>query len=148
MTLPYSDEHMIYDFETHHYILTEGCVLQELGINLKAISKNDNAIKRVLKQASNQVYRFIHSHNTAEDFQDYIIAKTQNGRKLIKEAMLEQITYLLDVGDPSKILDMEKRGMYIDDNAKEILMRTIPEIATSICYTGRFACRPIFGGEW
>lgn len=148
MKHPYSDEHMIYDFETHHYVLTEAYAMQELGINLESVLKSDTAVKRALKQASNQVYRFIHSHNTAEGFQDYIIAKTESGRKIIKEAMAEQLTYLMMSGDASRVLDKEKRDLYIDDNAKEILMRTIPEIATSICYTGRFACRPIYGGEW
>lgn len=148
MTYPYSDEHMIYDYDTHHYILTEAFAMQELGINLSSILKSDTAVKRALKQASNHVYRFIHSHNTAEEFQDYIIAKTEMGRKIIKEAMAEQLTYLMMCGDASRVLDVEKRALYIDDNAKEILMRVIPEIATSICYTGRFACRPIFGGEW
>ena len=148
MTLPYSDEHMIYDYDTHRYILTEKYVNEELGINLKNILKNEIAMKRALKQASNQVYRFIHSHNTAESFQDYIIAKTESGRKIIKEAMTEQLMYLTMGGDVSRVHDWEKRAMYLDDNAKDILMTTIPEIGTSICYTGRFACRPVFEGNW
>lgn len=148
MNLPYSDEHMIYDYETHRYILTEKFALDELGINLKNILINDVAVKRALKQASNQVYRFIHSCNTAESLQDYIIAKTESGRKIIKEAMAEQLMYLTMGGDISRVHDWEKRAMYLDDNAKDVLMQTIPEIASSICYTGRFACRPIYSGEW
>ena len=148
MNYPYADEYMIYDYETHRYILTEKCVLEELGINLAERSKNQVARANLLKLASAQVYRFIHEHNTANDFQDYVIAKTETGRKIIKEAMQHQLTYLMMVGDLSRSTDINKRMLWFDDNAKQTLYRPIPEIASSICYTGRFACRPMFGGEW
>jgi hypothetical protein len=134
---PYSDEYMIFNEETNHYELTEQCALKELGINLRERSKNDIAIKRFLRLASSQVYRFIHEHNTNNDYQDFIIATTESGRKIIKEAMQEQLIYLSMVGDISRIHDLQKRALYIDDNAKAVLYRTIPEIGTTICYTGR-----------
>ena len=148
MTYPYSDDRMTYDYETHRYILTEKSVLEELGINLAERSKNEVARANLLKLASAQVYRFIHEHNVANDFQDYIIAKTESGRKIIKEAMQHQLTYLMMVGDLSRSADINKRALWFDDNAKQVLYRPIPEIATSVCYTGRFNCMLNFGGEW
>ena len=134
---PYSDEFMTFNEETKHYELTEQCALKELGINLRERSKNDVAIQRFLRLASSQVYRFIHEHNTDNDYQDHIIANTESGRKIIKEAMQEQLIYLSMVGDISRVHDLQKRALYIDDNAKAVLYRTIPEIGTTICYTGR-----------
>ncbi len=143
---PYSDEHMIYDKETHQYVLTEKFAHEVLGINLKERTKNQTAINRFLRLASNQCYRFIHEHNTNNDFQDFIIAKTESGRKIIKEAMGEQLIYLTYGGDISRVHEWDKRAMYLDDNAKSVLMKTIPEIGTTICYTGTFRGVPC--GEW
>ena len=144
---PLSDDYMIYDKTTSKYVLTEKYVSDQLGINLVARSKNEAAIKRVLKLASNQVYRFIHDHNINNNLQDYIIAKTESGRKIIMEAMAEQLTYLTFGGDVSRVHDWEKRSMYLDDNAKSVLYQTIPEIGTTICYTGRFVTNFNIGEE-
>lgn len=137
-TYPLSDEYMIFDEESKRYELTEKFVMNELGINLSARSKNATAVKRVLKLASMQVYRFIHEHSVYNELQDHIIATTAGGRRIIKEAMAEQLTYLTFGGDVSRVHDWEKRKMYIDDNAKAILYETLPEIGTTICYSGKF----------
>ena len=79
---------------------------------------------------------FIHKHSNNNDLQDYVISHTEKGRKIIKEAMEQQLIYYLAVGDLSKSTDEKKRALAIDMVAQETLMQTIPEIRTSICYTG------------
>jgi hypothetical protein len=146
--LPYSDSYMIYNNSDHHYILTEKCALESLGINLKERTKNEVAIKRVLRLASTQVYGFIHEHNTNNDLQDFIIAKTESGRKIIREAMEEQLLYLTLGGDISRVHDWQKQAMFLDSSAKRVLYRTIPEIGTTVCYTGALPIPKVEDGEW
>ena len=148
MKYPYSDDYMTYDFHSHRYVLTEKDVVEYMGIDLKEHNDNENARSMILRQVSLQIYNFIHSHNTATDWQDYIIAKTETGRRIIKEAMEQQLKYLLSVGDASILLDKTKRELWIDEMAKEILLTHIPEIGTSICFTGCFMARPPLDTEW
>lgn len=136
MQLPYDDKYMKFDFTTHRYVLTEEDSFDNLAINLSERIENENVRKRVLRTVSNQIYNFIHSHNTNNDWQDYIIAKTESGRAIIKEAMEEQLIYFLTAGNVSRSLDKEERSLAIDEMAKEVLLRTIPEIGTTILYTG------------
>ena len=133
---PLTDDFMIFDNETQRYILTEKDVNINLGINILERLKNPNTLKAILKQVSNQIYMFIHKHSNNNDLQDYVISHTEKGRKIIKEAMEQQLIYYLAVGDLSKSTDEKKRALAIDMVAQETLMQTIPEIRTSICYTG------------
>ncbi len=133
---PLTDDFMRFDTETQRYVLTEKDVNINLGINIQERLKNANTLNAILKQVSNQIYMFIHEHSNNNELQDYVIAHTEKGRKIIKEAMEQQLIYFLAVGDLSKSTDEKKRAMVIDMVAKETLMQTIPEIRTSICYTG------------
>lgn len=135
---PLSDEYMIFNTKTSRYELTERDVLEFLGINLKERVKNENAIAQILKTVSLQTYSFIHQFNVNNDFQDFVLATTQKGREVIKSAMEQQLIYLCTVGDLSKTTDLDKRGVWFDEIAKEILLTPIPEIGTSICYSGDF----------
>jgi hypothetical protein len=144
---PYSDEYMTYDYENHRYMLTEKAILDELGINLSERSKNEAAKKAFLRLASNQIYNFIHSHNVNNVLQDYIIAKTAKGRKIIKEAMTSQFWLLANAGDLSILPDERQRALSIDMNAISVLEQSIPEIGCSILYTGNLP-RICLKGEW
>lgn len=135
---PISDEFMIYNEEYNRYILTEKDVVTNLGIDINDRVKNPEAINSLLNQISIQVYRFIHEHNVANVVQDYIIATTEMGRKIIKTAMEEQLIYVMTNGDLSRSTDKEKRALWFDDNAKEVLMTPIKEIGTHILYSGKF----------
>ncbi len=148
MKFPYNDEYMIFDKFSHRYVLTEKDAFDNLAINLSERIPNENVRKRVLRNISIEIYNYIHSHNTANEWQDFIIAKTENGRNIIKEAMEEQLIYFLTVGDPTRTLDAEHRKMGIDEKAKAILLTTIPEIGTTILYTGKFPTRKICDWEW
>lgn len=137
MTYPYSNEDLIYDFKTHKYILTKDCVLKELGIDLdrKYRGKSGNS-QIILKRVSDLIYAHIHKHNANTLLQDFIIAKTESGRNIVKEAMLNQLLYMSMVGDLSMSSDKAKREIAIDFTSEEALLRVIPEIGTTILYTG------------
>ncbi len=136
MLYPYSDDYMTYDYDAHRYILTEQDIFDNFAINLTERFKNENTIRTVLNQVSIQTYRYIHEHNMNTDLQNYIIAKSPKAREIIKSAMEQQLLYWLTVGDLSRSPDRNKRELWFDDTAKEILLQTIPEIGTSICFTG------------
>ena len=136
-TLPYDDDFMTYDYNSHRYVLTLKDVNQNLGIDLENRISYANAIPVLLNRVSIKIYALIHSYNTDNDLQDYIIAKTETGRKIIKEAMEEQLLYFLAVGDLSRSVIESERNMSIDQTAMETLLRTIPEIGCNILYTGK-----------
>lgn len=138
MKYPFTDDYMIYDHKTHRYTLTEKDVEETLGINLSLRNENPIVRNALLKTISNHVYNYIHSHNIDNLAQDYVIAKTKSGREIIKEAMENQLIYVLNVGDLSRVADVNLKPLWFDEQAKETLFRIIPEIGSSICYCGRF----------
>ena len=133
---PYSDNFLRFDEQSKRYILTNLDLIENFGIDLQERLTNVNAINGVLNQISIQIYGYIHKHSVKNIIQDYIIATTEKGRDIIKRAMEQQMIYFLQNGDLSRSTDKEKRQIAIDENAKEILLETIPEINTSILYTG------------
>lgn len=132
---PYSDDYMQYDFLMHRYVLTPQCVQEYLGVNLERYN-SPNAVDAILRQISNKIYAYIHDYNVNNDLQDYIIAKTESGRRIIKEAMEQQFLYESAVGNVDVILSAEKRSFRIAPVAESVLLRIIPEIGTTILYTG------------
>lgn len=138
--LPYSDDYLVYDYNRHIYILTEKDVFENCGINLQSMLKDDirNSIDVFLRNISLQIYGFIHSFSVENTLQDFIIAKTVSGRKMIKEAMEQQLIYVLTNGDLSRSPKREERELWLDEHAKNILFADLPEIGTSICYCGHF----------
>ena len=142
MNYPFNDEFMIYSETENCYILTQECAQNRLGLNLieKVNERNavnqQAALRRVLNQVSRLVYSYIHKHNYRTDIQDYIIAKVPSARKMIQEAMEEQLLYMSMKGDLSRSTDREKRELAIDETAKEICSRVLPEIGIPIIYTG------------
>lgn len=137
---PLVDEYLDYDYATHRYVLTEKDVLENLAIDLNADFRPDvkNSVEKFLKQVSTLVYGYIHSFSVNNLMQDFIIAKTEMGRKFIKEAMEQQLIYMLEVGDLSRSPDINKRALWFDDNARRTLEQTIPEIGTTILYMSQF----------
>lgn len=145
---PYSDEYMEFDALTERYVLTEKYAREQLGLDLPEAVNERNAtnqqiaLKRVLKQVSNAVYNFIHRYNVSTELQDLIIKKVPSARAVIQEAMSEQLLYMSMKGDLSRSTNKEKRALAMDENAKAVLERILPEIGICILYTGnlgRFA---------
>lgn len=134
---PYDDDYMTYDYDTHRYVLTLKDVGQNLGVDLESRISYANAIPTLLNRISLRVYSYIHSHNVDNNYQDYIIAKTQAGRRIIREAMEEQLLYFLAVGDLTRSVVESERKLAIDQTAIDVLLQPIPEIGCSICYLGQ-----------
>lgn len=134
---PYSDDYMTYNPATHRYTLTLKDVTENLGIDLESRLTVPNAIPSLLNRVSIRIYAFIHSHNVDNAYQDLIIAKTADGRRIIKEAMEEQLIYLLSVGDLSRSVDEQERKFAYDETAIDILLQPIREIGCTILYCGR-----------
>ena len=148
MNLPYSDEYLIYDLKTHRYNVTAKAMFDKYNENMPEKFKDQKNIEPFLRQASLQVYSFIHAHNVNTPMQDYIIAKTESGRRIIQEAIENQTLYLLTVGNVSRSLDRDHRAMYIDEMAREVLMQDLPEIGTTICYAGNLRFCTTDQTEW
>lgn len=138
---PYDDEYMIFDKKSGRYILTEKCVLDKIGIDLSGRINERNAInptaliQSYLKRTSNMVYNYIHQHNDSR-IQDLLIAKIPSLRRIIQEALEDQFLYVATVGDVSRSTDKDRRAMSIDENCKADLLQDVPELGTTILYTG------------
>lgn len=145
---PYSDEYLTYDFNTHHYILTEKAMLELANENLTVKLKDKNDVQPFLRQVSTQVYNFIHQHNACDLLQDYVIATTEKGRQIIRDAMIQQAVYVLANGNLRKAPEKEKRELWFDPDAEDILLQVIPEIGTTILYTGSFHYLMPNATEW
>lgn len=140
---PHDDNYMIFDEEIDKYVLTEYAVNQ-LGIDLSARVRQKGAVnaeiivKNTLRQVSMMIYRYLHKHVADDSLQDCIIAKCPSVRPIIRNALEQQLLYYLQVGNLSRATDPEKRLLAIDENAKDILDRIIPELGHSLTYTGRW----------
>lgn len=148
MKYPHTDAYMVYDYKSHRYLLTEQDIEENLGINLAERNDNEVARRNLLNLCSQHVYNYIHSHNVSNAVQDYIIAKTATGRAIIKEAMEHQLVYIMTAGDLSRVPDVNLRALWFDEQAKQVLLKEIPEIGTTILYTGKFPPLISKGGEW
>lgn len=133
---PYDDDYMTFDKITGHYVLTEKYALEEYGIDLYTDANDRNstnaqlAVKAILKQVSRLIYNFIHEFSIYNQRQDFIIATSPHMRKVIMDAMGNQLLYMRQKGDLSRSTDSEKRKLAIDESAKTIL------INSGICYCG------------
>jgi hypothetical protein len=136
MIQPYSDEYMFFDKATNRYVLTEKDVLETVGINLSARSKSEESKRAYLRLASTQIYNYIHKHNMNNELQDFIISHTETGRAIIKEAMEMQVLLFASAGNLSVLPDENMRRLSVDMNAVAVLERIIPELGTTILYTG------------
>lgn len=145
--MPYDDDYMIYDFKAHRYILTELCVLNELGINLNVrlnLRKSVNApaaIKQVLNQVSLQVYTYLFRHNDSKTIQ-WIAACCDSARDILKEAMKNQLLFYLSAGNLSRTSDKSKRDIFIDIAAEAILNSTVEETGVPLTYIGQYTISP------
>lgn len=140
MTYPYNDSNMIFDSAKGRYILTENALIQN-GVNIRSrliqgAAGAETIIARILDYSSMMIYNYIHQFSFDNNRQDERIATIPSLRKIIYEAMLNQTEYLLLNGDFSRSADEAKRKLAIDDAAKQILNRVVPELGVPITYSG------------
>lgn len=140
---PYSDDYMTFDELRGRYVLTEKALVDNDTDMRKRLTRNraTNAaaiIDRVLRRASDMIYNYIHQFNHDNKRQDMLISTLPPLRIIIQQAMLEQVEYLLMVGDLSRSPDAAKRAVAIDYNARETLDTVVPELNVPITYAGGF----------
>lgn len=150
---PYSDEAMVYDFDNHMYILTPECVLKELNVNLAealnptgAANVGQNPIA-VLKQISFVLYSQLYASSCNNTIQEWLAAKAESARDIIKSALKQQVLYFLFGGDLSQYngVDIRKArrmpdfdGRILAPNARNILERNLKETGKSLMYAGGY----------
>lgn len=140
---PYSDDYMIFNERTGHYVLTERA-LEENGTQIRARLTRNRAtnataiINRLLTRVSDMIYNYVHRFNHDNKRQDVLIATIQSCRDIIYRAMLEQTEYVLMVGDLSRSVDPAKREIAVDYNARETLDTVVPELGVPITYSGGY----------
>lgn len=157
MEYPYSDEHLVYDYEEHKYRLTPKFVLDKLNVDLKARLNAkgsysvENLAQNILDQISDEIYSFIYQHNMNNELQEFILAKCPSARDMIRNAMKEQVLYFLANGDLNQYSGVNLRSGQTMENfydkaispiAKNILAKQLKETGVSILYQGQY--KPVF----
>ena len=153
-SFPYSADDMEYSTETHRYKLTNEYVLKVTGINLQEVlnpgmmSQPQQVSQNYLEQISKEIYEYIYETNDETLKQEYLLAKLPSLRKIIREAMLQQVLYVLNGGDlglyngvnlkTGQILDPRQlQQVGISPYAKRELNTQLPEIGVAITYQGK-----------
>ena len=104
--VPFDDDAMVYDIDTHRYVLTEK-YLTSIGVDLSIILNTESAPvpadipKFFLKRVSFLVYSNIYSYGRSKEDKEYILACNPNLRDVIKDALVERVAYITDSGDMS-----------------------------------------------
>ena len=136
---PYSDEHMIYDAAEHRYRLTETFVLERMNRNLSEIlaehggaSDTSNEATVLLDRISRQIYGYCLRATPTPYRRERVMALDHAKRIALRDAMAEQLVYVLTNGDPAvysgvnvetgaSIDPMRMRQAEISPIAKDIL---------------------------
>ena len=90
ITQPYDDEMLVYNAETGRYELT----LAEVKTLVDAMPfKNDNIVKRRIKENSRVCYNYLINHSNTANRQviNFMINKTEEGRKFIHDLLVAQM---------------------------------------------------------
>lgn len=139
---PYSDEYMIYDERRRRYVLTEQALTELCAVDLRSrISETstvnpETVINRLLVTVSDMVYQFIHEHNANNAAQDRLIATVPELRDIIREAMVYQAVYVMNVGNLYLSTDPTERAAAIDVLAQSILGNEVKGLGISVLYAG------------
>lgn len=133
---PYSDDYMIYDELTGHYVLTEKAIVEKCAIDLRARFADNQTINanivinKLCRTVSDQIYSFVHDFSIYNKKQDCLIATVPKLRAAVERAMEYQLEYILGNGDIFMSLDGADAGKEIHKLSKDIL------INSGICYSG------------
>lgn len=105
---PLSDSDMIYDYDKHRYILTTEYALNRLGIDLvsklggvRAVNAAASVNALLDVRISLRIYSILYAHNDKQ-LLEYIIAKSPDARKVLMEAMGQQLLHIVTYGENEK----------------------------------------------
>lgn len=122
MIKPYTDAKMEYDREEHRYRLTEMYVLQRMNRNLSAMladhggaSDTSNEAWVLLDRVSRQIYGYIYASTACPMRRERDMALDAGYRKHLRDAMAEQLVYILNNGDMTAYTGINlETGMTVD----------------------------------
>lgn len=152
-TYPYDDADMTYSYQLHRYVLTPDAVRQHLNADLASVLNPAGAVDRAgiastfLAHVSREIYSFIYSCGIDNDLQEYAAAKHPNARRILLDAMLAQVEYMILNGDIYQVsgVDIRKgtvmdqralRKVQIAPEAQDILARQLDRFTPSLVYRG------------
>lgn len=131
-TYPLTDSNMIYDFNKHRYILTADYALNVLGIDLieklggvRSINAQGAVNALLDMRISLRIYSLLYSHNDKQ-LLEYIMAKSPSARKILLEAMGQQLLHLVTYGENEK--------QWLCEEAYATLLTPIEETKKSLMY--------------
>lgn len=133
---PYSDDYMVFDETTGHYVLTEKAIVERCGIDLRARLSQDATlipeviIKKLCRTVSDMIYTFIHDCGAYNHRQDCLIATRKELRDVVQRAMEYQMEFVLANGDLYMTVDNSEIGKEIHRMAQSEL------INSGLCYGG------------
>lgn len=157
---PLDGEDMIYDYNAHRYVLTENCVLRELGENLELIlnatadASPSTLAARFLRRVSQVVYSYLYRYTQSEAWLEYILATYPPLRARVKEMLQAQTLYMLMNGDLGLMSGVNvAKGHAMDINALRGRARVAPEVEDlagqfvpglgyALNYVGELPCVP------
>ncbi len=93
---PYEDEKMTFNQDLNMYVLK----IAEVKDKLEDTIQDDGKLTKRITKNSRTVYNYIHAigHSANKPFVDFLINRTEEGRKLIYEALLTQMEADLENG--------------------------------------------------
>ena len=158
-TYPYDDAGMTYSYQLHRYVLTPDAVRQHLNVDLASVLNPAGAVDRAgvpaafLAQVSREIYSFIYSCGIDNVLQEYAAAKHPNARRIIFDAMLAQVEYLVLNGDLYNVSGVDiRKGTVMDQRAlrkvqiapaaQDILARQLDSFTPSLVYRGAWSVYP------
>lgn len=139
--MPFNSDTMIFKPDSGQYMLTEKALIQSGFFLRERLSRTrcpspEYVIQSILEDVSDMIYDYIHRHSVHNDFQDHAIAKLPSARAIIEKAMRKQAEYILFDGNLFLNPDENIRSKAISEETIRVLSKTIPEIGTSILYSG------------
>jgi hypothetical protein len=89
--MPNIDTKMVYDYDSHRYVLNHEGNGEHLNV-AKAYGSIEN-IKANLRSISRTIYTYIytHTHTANRDYIEYLLATDESLRRVLYEAMLSQL---------------------------------------------------------
>lgn len=153
--MAYADYYMRYDYDAHRYVLTSNYVSEKLNIDLSRRLNSAGAIDRaqavnlLLDRASQNVYSYIYENSGDNTVQEWILGTDEQARRMIMEAMGEQVLYILANGDLGLASGVDGATMSgtgqslfaearVAPNAKALLVRNLNAYGCPIVFLGRF----------
>lgn len=99
---PYNDDNLVYDFTSHQYIITYNGVLNGLAEDLYQYNMDAPEAAKFLERISKQVYRYIYQYAklSTTRWVEYRLAKDEELREVIYQAILGQVEYYLASAGP------------------------------------------------